>query len=305
MILFLLLAALSASTFTFGKEALLYTTPLFLIGFRLSIAGVLFLATYYFYHRSWPKLSASDWFLLAQISFFPYFIGFVCEFSALDYMPSWKVAFMYGLSPVVAALLSYVACNERLTILKLTGLAICLVGFIPEIIIKAPLEGSSIFYISFAEFLLFIAISAFVYGWILMRKMYRHSETSSLFINGAGMLGGGFFSLIGSLIQGIFNYNAANGYLFFPVTSWHFFMFAGTLIIIGNIMCTTLYTLLLKRYTASLVTFNELITPLFAAFYGWLFLNETVSWFFFPSLLTILVGMYLFYIEEKRQGNFS
>ena len=42
------------------------------------------------------------------------------------------------------------------------------------------------------------------------------------------------------------------------------------------------------------------VDPLYTAFYGWLFLQETVGLRFFISLGLVSIGLYLFYKEEVR-----
>ncbi len=44
-----------------------------------------------------------------------------------------------------------------------------------------------------------------------------------------------------------------------------------------------------------------LVTPLFASLFGWYFLNESISWHFFASMVLIAIVLVIFYQEEITQ----
>ncbi len=68
--------------------------------------------------------------------------------------------------------------------------------------------------------------------------------------------------------------------------------------LISNLICYNLYGHLLKRYSATFMSFAGLMTPLFAVFFGWVFLAESVDVSFFVSLVLFLLGLYCFHSEE-------
>jgi drug/metabolite transporter (DMT)-like permease len=190
---------------------------------------------------------------------------------------------------------------------KALGLLLGIAGLIPETVISAYREGTTVFFFSMPEGALFVSVICFVYGWILIRAALQQG-ISMILINGIGMTLGGIFALLLSFLQTIFStpYTQLTMSSFLPVTQGYDFMLLMTgLVVIGNVGCYMLYGYLLNRYTATVLTFGELITPLFVALYGWLFLNEHVHWYFFVSVATILAGMYLFYFEERRLGYVS
>ena len=116
------------------------------------------------------------------------------------------------------------------------------------------------------------------------------------------MLGGGVLALVTSLI--FEPWGATQWYV--PVTNM--FVFASNtalIIVISNFLFSMLYTELLKKYTATLLSFAGFTAPLFAAVLGWLFLDETMTWDFFASALLVVVGLYIFYQEELKQGYYE
>ena len=113
--------------------------------------------------------------------------------------------------------------------------------------------------------------------------------------NGASMTLGGACALIHSLF--------VDGWTPLPISNYGgFFQGVFLMIVISNLLCYNLYGWLLKRFTATFLSFAGLTTPLFAAFFGWLVLKETVSWSFFLSVGIISLGLWLVYSEELRLG---
>ena len=76
-----------------------------------------------------------------------------------------------------------------------------------------------------------------------------------------------------------------------------------SLILIANIICYNLYGYLLSRYSPTFLSFAGFMTPLFAAFLGWLFLGEQVTWHFFATIGFVILGLYLFH--EKKPIEFE
>lgn len=308
MLFLFLLCAFSASTFTIGKTALLYTTPMFLIGVRLLVSGILFLAYYYFYYKQMPSLHKYDYWVLAQIAFASFYFAFSMEFLALQYLSSSKTAFLYNLSPVIAACFSYFVFNEKMTFKKIVGLLTCLLSFLPVLMESAPGEGSKAFlFVSWPELCVLLAVVSFAYGWVVMRKAIKRHFIPTVFINGVGMVCAGIAALITVYLFEIPYHRSAQWiHPWLPITEiMPFLVWTSLLIIIGSVICYALYGYLLHRYTATFVTLGELATPLFAALYGWAFLNESISKSFYFSMFVLAIGSYIFYLEEKRLGYFE
>jgi drug/metabolite transporter (DMT)-like permease len=88
-----------------------------------------------------------------------------------------------------------------------------------------------------------------------------------------------------------------------PVKEWFPFLeCAGLLIIISSLICYNLYGYLLRKYTATFMSFAGSTTPLFTALFGWLFLNESVTWSFFASAAIVFSGLLIFNQEELKSA---
>lgn len=323
MFLILLLYMLFAVTFTLGKGALDYASPIFFIGFRMSIAGLLLLGYVYLFNRKNWRLEFKHLWILFQMMIFHVALTFICEFWSLQYVSASKTALLFNLSPFFTALFAYIFFAEALTKKKWLGLIVGFVGFMPTLMSKAPEEAvaGSIGFFSFPELVLFISVVSSCYGWILMQKMVSHEKHSPLMINGIAMLGGGLMCLgVSRLVEGPYAIASVPrfGTHITPFDAWltqwiHadysgiflFLFYTAALIIIANFICYNLYGWLLSHYSATFVSFAGFTTPLFAALFAWLFRGETTNWEFFASCLFVFIGLYIFYQEELKRESIT
>ena len=130
-----------------------------------------------------------------------------------------------------------------------------------------------------------------------MRQL-RKEEFSSLLANGIAMSIGGVCALLHSAIVDVWN----------PIPVSEIIPWAQSvivLIIVSNLICYNLYGFLLKKFTSTFVSFIGLVTPLFASFFGWLFLNELPSVYLAISLPILALGFWFVYAEELHLGYVS
>lgn len=301
MISLLLLAfsyALVAGSFTLAKAVLAYSEPIFFVGFRM-VAASIFLIGYCLWRQpSLLRIKRKDYGKIALIIVMHIYFAFVLDLLALKGMSSFKGAFIYNLSPFITALFSYLYFKEYMTPKKWVGLLIGFSGFLPELIAQAPAEANgNILFLSYYEFMMIGSVIAAVVGWIVMRSLLKDGY-NPIAINGIGMLGGGLLSLATSLVFEPWHP--------VPVSDWWAFLkITAAVIIVGNLLFYNIYGYLLKKYTATFMSFAGFLSPLFAALFGWYFLGEQVSATFFFSLIVVVFGLWLFYQEELRQGYFS
>lgn len=284
-----------STSFTLGKTTLNYSPPLFLTGFRMFLAGVILLAFLALFRRSQLRVTKKQIFPLLLLALTSVYLTNAFEFWGLQYLTAAKACFIYSLSPFLSALFSYFQFKEKLTSKKLLGLLIGFLGFIPVLISQTSYDDmGGITFLSWADIALILAVVTSVYGWVLLRKLGKE-DMSPLMANGASMFVGGLFAFGHSLFTE--NWNPL------PVTNFVPFLQGVLLmIVISNLICYNLYGWLLKRFTATFLSFAGLLTPLFAAFFGWMVLGETVSWTFFLSVGIISIGLWLVYAEELKLG---
>jgi len=303
MFLVILMYMLFASTFTLGKAVLAYAQPIFFIGFRMTLGGILLFLYLYLFKRNKIRLEKKHFWLFTQITIFHIFIAYVAEFWALQYLTSFKTALIYNLSPFISALFAFFFFSEKMTLKKWIGLMIGFFGFFLILANgKSPgeLTKHAFAFFSWPELVLLLAVFSSVYGWAIFKKLSKEGYFPVM-INGFGMLTGGILALFASfLVEGAPSLKIQSSSLIFDV--WVFLGYSLLLILIANVICYNLYGHLLKKYSITLLSFAGFFTPLFAALFGNIFLREVPSIFFFMALTIVAFGLYLFYKSELKQG---
>lgn len=293
MYLVFVLYALFASVFTIAKTGLEYSQPLFLVGSRMFAAGILMLGYQYIFHRQEFGFQRKHLWQLFRLALFNIYLTNALEFWGLKYLTSFKTCFIYSLSPFVSALFSYMMLSEKMNLKKWLGLGVGFIGFTPILFSNTSAEETAgqLFFFSWAEIAVICAAVSSVYGWILLKQLVKEGGYSPFMANGLSMLVGGAMALINSAFVETWNP--------LPVTDFlPFLECAILLMIISNLLAYNLYGYLLRRYSATFMSFAGFTTPLFTALFGWFFLGETVTMPFYLSSAVVFTGLLIFHQEE-------
>jgi len=302
MFLVILLFAMFASLFTLQKETLLYSQPFFLVGSRMLVAGLILLAYLAIRHRHTfkqtfkIKLSHVSTFILLAIS--NIYLTNIFEIWGIQHMVSSKACLIYSLSPFLAALVAFMVLGEVLSPYKWLGMLIGFFGLIPIHFAQTGDEvaAGSFWVFSLAELSMVAAVFFSVYGWTLLKKLIANFKHSPLLANAVSMTIGGILALLHS-------YYAGEPWQPIPVTDIQPFIINSLIMcLISNIICYNLYGYLLKRFTATFMSFAGLITPFFASLYGYFFLQEVITWHFYVAISMFTLGLFIFYNAELKQG---
>lgn len=296
MALVLLLYALFASVFTSAKCALEVASPLFLIGFRMTLAGAVMLF-YCLARRSFRPLTKEGWLRVGLLSIVNIYLTNTLELWGLKYLTSFKTCFIYSLSPFLSALFSYLLFSEVLSTKKWLGLVVGCLGFVPILLSQTSLEEAtgSIWGFSLAELAVVGAVICSVMGWMLLQQLVVRDGTTSVQANGISMAIGGIFALLHSAV--------VESWQPIPVSDVTAFLgWTIVLIIISNFICYNLYGHLLKKFTATFMSFAGLSTPYFTALFGALFLDEKLTVGFWVSSFVVSSGLIMFYQEELKEN---
>lgn len=290
--------AVWSTVFSLGKMALEVSPPLFLTGFRFLFAGLLFAGYLAIRNRAAFKITLKQFFLICALAIFGTYLTNALEFWSLQHLTAAKTCFIYSLCPFFSAFFSYIHFKEKMNLRKWLGLAIGFAGIIPVLSMQKGAEEliSSLSFISWPELAMVGASICTVYGWILLRLILQ-SRVSILMANGTSMLIGGLMALIHSYL--------AESWSPLPVASSHFGAFMQgvlVMILISNIFGFNLYGFLLKKFTATFLSFMGLLSPIFASLSSWIILNEPPSPIIFLSTAIVSMGAWLVYSAELRQG---
>jgi drug/metabolite transporter (DMT)-like permease len=291
--------AVWSSVFSLGKLTLEYCPPLFLTGARMVLAGLLLLGFLAIFKRSSFKLSRVQIFSTVLLAFFSIYLTNALEFWGLQYLSAAKTCFIYSLSPFFAALFSYLHFNEKMNGRKWLGLCIGFLGFIPVLLTQTGSEEllNAFSFFSWPSLAIMGAALCSVYGWVVLRLIVKDHAISPLMANGASMLFGGLLAFGHSFLVEGWNPLPFQAENIGPVVK-------GTLImtLISNIICYNLYGMLLKRFTATFLSFMGLLSPIFASLNALIFLGEPVSWTILISTGIVSLGLWIVYHAELKQG---
>ena len=294
------LFALWSLAFPIGKYMLNFSTPIFLTGIRMILAGTILLI-YLFLRRQAPKtLSKKQLLALTMLALLSIYFTNILELWGLSKLSASKTCFIYSLSPFIAAILSYLHFNEKITTIKYVGIGIGMIGFLP-IILNENNTSNMLFFslqtIGLPELAIVGAAFLSVYGWVILRIIVKNENVSPLFANGYSMLIGGILALLTSYFT--------DNWSPIPIVKGSFTELAKSLIfltLISNIICYNLYGYLLKKYTATILSLFGLMSPIFTSIHSYLLLGENISPKIILSTLVVAFGLFIVYNEELKQG---
>ena len=172
-------------------------------------------------------------------------------------------------------------------------------GFIPVLRMQTGDEGlfKAFSFFSWPELAIMGAALFSVYGWVLLRIIVKKQTLSPLYANGYSMLLGGTMAFVHSLF--VDNWNPI------PVATGHMVPFVQGIVLmtlVSNILCYNLYGFMLKKYTATFLSFMGLLSPIFASLNSWIILGESPSWQILLSTSVVSLGLFIVYQAELKQG---
>ncbi|MBI3508735.1 MAG: DMT family transporter [Chlamydiia bacterium] len=284
--------------FPLGKLTLEHASPFFLTGSRMVIGGAILLSYLYLRNRNALQITGKQVFSLAILALFSVYFSNVLECWGLQYLTAAKTCFIYSMGPFFSALFSYIHFGEKMNRRKWTGMFVGFAGIFPVLYSQKGGDEllTSLPFLSWPELAVMGACLCSVYGWVLLRKIVVQDITPTM-ANGTSMLIGGILALGHSFL--VENWTPIP----VPRSDWASFGIGLSLMIfISNLLCYNLYGKLLKKITATLLSFIGLFSPIFASLTSWLILGETPSAAILLSTGILLFGLWLVYSAELRQG---
>ncbi len=295
MVLVVFLYSILGFTITLSKIILAHASPLFLVSTRMICAGILLLSLSVKKH--WGKYvpTKTDWILLFQFMIFGVIATHVSRTWALQHVSTIKTALMFNLAPFFSAIFGYILLREKLTLLQLSGLIIGFLGTLP-LILKNPSASNGLGICSnlaLPDIVILIAVASLSYSLFIMQKLVKQRNCPPFIANGLTMLCGGFFAFNAScLTEDVWIKGKASTFVLLLIVN----------IALSNVLCANLQAWLLKKHSSTFIAFASFLTPLFAAIYGGILLNEQVSFNFFVSFVVVLIGLTLYFYEELRSS---
>ena len=298
-----LLHGLGSLTFPIGKVLVTYADPIFTVGLRMLLSGALLWGWLLISKSQTVKISFKEALSSFIVSLFSIYFCNLFEYWSLKYFSPAKTCFFYSMSPCVSVLisciLSYIHFKEKVTMTKWIGLMIGFVGFLPVIALQNGVENTFKMNALFSWPLITVIAGSFcgVYGWILLRLFIHGREMCPIKINAYSMLFGGLLALFTSFF---FEKSPFEQWENLEVKSY--FKSMVLIILLSNIICFNLYGYLLKRFSATLISFFGLLSPLFASLNAYLFFSEPFHPIILLSAALVSFGLYVVYRIELKQG---
>lgn len=289
---------LSSSMFIVGKLSVRYASPVFITFIRKLFSGIISYVLYLIFKKQKEHLLKLSWFdalLIFLLGFFYSFCKSVFAFWGMKYLPAGRAAFIINLGPFITAIFSYIFFQEKMTIKKMLGM---LLGFIGIGIFffdtTSDYIGYSVGIFSLPEISIALGVVSNSLGLMLMRYLVRVRKVSPFFFNFYSMIIGSLLSLFAIGYDGSL-WGIHHGLM-------HHFLILIFIISLLNTFSTNFKALLLKKYSATLLAFTSFSIPLFVAIFGRFLFDEEITSTFVMSFIIVIIGLYIFYSEELKQG---
>ncbi len=292
--------AVWSSVFPLCKSALEVSSPLFLTAVRMLLAGVLLLGYLALCDRKAFRLNQRQFLVICLLGLFQIYLTNALECWSLQRLTAAKTCFIYSLGPFFTAFFSYLHFKETMNPRKWLGLLVGFSGILPILLAQKGADEllSSFSFLSWPEIAMICASACTVYGWILLRIVLKGDQgISPLMANGGSMLIGGLMALSHSLFT-----ESWSPVPIIPGGQSAFIQGILCMTFISNILCYNLYGAMLKRFTATFISFLGLLSPIFASLSSWLLLGEPLSPTIFGATAIVSMGAWLVYSAELRQG---
>lgn len=290
MVILLIFYAIMAGVYTFGKQVLLYASPFFLTGVRITFGGLCFLGYQFLVNRKQFYIKKNCYILLICFAI-SIFLMDSFRLLSLQYIPSAHGAIIATSAPFIAAVLSWWWFKEQFNIKKVSALIIGVLGVFPLLLSHISLSENGLLSTIVAYSMMFISTCAFVVCGLLSKTIIQKRGMPFFMTIGTVMTSGG---LLGFLFSFLFEqWTPIPVVEMLPALKLIFFLIAT-----HSLIAYPLYNYLVQKYHITFVAFAQLTVPLFTAFFSKIFFKQVIGAPFLISLVTLSVAFAVFYHEE-------
>ena len=265
------------------------SAPLMAAAFRFLLAGLVLAGYALLSEGRIPRLeTGSEWGSVTGLALTGIFIYALCFFYGLKHIPAGRGALVVALNPVVAALAAWFLGQERMTPVKLAGIAIALVGCLTVIGNGDPfalLHGA----IGLGEWL----IIGCVLCWTVYTFIGRRA-TRTITPLGATL----YASLIGAALLGMTA--LLQGGIDLGEWSWRVWSSVAFLAIGGTALGFTWFADGVKRLGAAKASAFVNLVPVFAVLQAAVLLDERLGAAVLGGGLLVIAGVWLTTIFSER-----
>jgi len=214
------------------------------------------------------------------------FGGMLFSYMSAKYISSGVMSLIFGLSPVISALLAQKIANEaKLSKVRLFSMFISLAGLAVVCANSFTLKENSIYGLAF----ILIAVFFFSLSGVLVKTVHLAIHPMATTVG----------SLTVSVPLFFISWLVLDGSL--DTSQWQLRSIAATVYlgIFGSLIGFYAYFYVLQKLTASTVTLVTLITPVMALSLGAVLNNEIISFNLIIGAFLVLFGLTLYHFGEK------
>lgn len=290
MISFLVLQTIFAlSIIVIKKMSLVTTSPFFVVGVRLCLAGVALLVVELLWNKNTFSKLKGNWPLIFNASLLNTYMNNALGLWGIQYLAASKMSIITSGGPFLTALLAYLFFNEKLTQRKFISMLIGLIGFLPIILMCSANQGHAYAYPYLPEGAIVLAVLGSSYGWLLIKELIYTKNFPIFLANGITLFIGGIISFINS-------YFAAETMPYFSKELCITILFTA---FFTHIIGYNLYAKLLDTYSATFIAFTGFLQTSIVALLAWLLLGECIETSVIISAAIIFPSLILFSYEDK------
>ena len=271
-----------ASNFIIARVSSAVLSPVTSSALRFTIASIFLIIIVFQKYRKFPKITFHQLKIIILLGIVGIAGDSIFFFSGLKYTSASKASIIVALNPIFIAIFSNIFFNEKLSISKLTGIFISLIGAIVVISNGAVL---SVFRgnISIGELYILGAVFCWVFFTLLGKSVSEKLDSIIILC---------YSSIVGSIIlTGI----GIHQHSFVDLKNMTLWIMLGSLSIgtLGTAISYKFYYEAVYSIGASRSGIFLNLVPVFATIGGILILKESPTLSFFIGALMVLTGVYI------------
>jgi len=287
LIVWLALCLIWGSTWLFIKTGLRDLPPFTFAGLRFLLASAILWAIVIAWRRPLPK-DWRDWLKLAWVGGVSIALNFGLIFWGEQHINSGLAAVLQATIPAFGLIFAhYYLPNERLTARKLAGAGVGVAGVSLIFYDQLKIEGAAAMQGCVALLLSSVCVA---YSNVFIKARCQHIDSSVI---SAGQMVFGVFPLLalGSVLEGNpFDHRwSAQSALALVY-----------LALIGSVLGFLLYFWLVTKIEVTKSMLISLVIPVTALFFGWLTLDEKLSWRVAAGSAAIIAGIWLIVFQRRE-----
>ena len=278
-----------ASNFIIARVTSVVLSPITSSTLRFVIASFFLLIIVLQKYRKLPKINIYQLFIITLLGTIGIAGDSLCFFSGLKYTTASKASVIVALNPIFLAIFSKIFFNEKLNLLKLTGIFISLIGTVVVITngaVFSVLRGN----ISIGELYILGAVLCWVIFTLLGKSISENLDSIIILL---------YASIVGSIMLGVIGFQQGSFIDFRNMNLWIMLGYL-SIGILGTAVSYKFYYESVYSIGASRSGIFLNLVPVFATISGIIILKEHLTFAFLAGSLMVLTGVYITNHQRKK-----